>query len=281
MTIRTLRYLFAFPSAVVLVVGFHIQIAASPSPVELLALLMIGFWMVIGIGCAVHDVSCKRKLQIFLMGSAHVNALVALVVLWWTVGNTIRASPGFTYEVSERVYATCYYFRNSWLTLWTFSCFLAGLGFVFSPIVVGILRVIDPFRRTGSLVLGLDESYSPKSERADAIEPIHGESWTPYTPPLSVAPREAESLGENLPPSLAVQLPSPIEWIPFVLLYVALVTAAPFVIPFLINGLAPVVAAITAFFYWKKRADFWDLGTRSNVSIAPSALTREGKIRRI
>jgi hypothetical protein len=66
-----------------------------------------------------------------------------------------------------------------------------------------------------------------------------------------------------------------------VLLYVALVTAAPFVFPFLVNGLAPVVAAITAFFFWKKRADFWDLGTRSNIFMDPSALTREAKIRRI
>ena len=140
--------------------------------------------------------------------------------------------------------------------MWTFSCLLAGLGFVFSPIVVGILRVIDPFRRPESLVvLGPDESSFPNSERPDAVEPNHGESWNLYTPPLSEPPRGVESPGESLPLSLAVRLPSPIEWIPYLLLGVALVTAAPFVITFLINGLAPVVVVMAAFFYWRKRVE--------------------------
>ena len=79
------------------------------------------------------------------------------------------------------------------------------------------------------------------------MEPLH-------TAALRTAARSGIARRKS-PLSLAVRLPSPIEWIPYLLLGVALVTAAPFVITFLINGLAPVVVVMAVFFYWRKRVE--------------------------
>ena len=190
------------------------------------------------------------------MGRARAIALLALFVLWRLGWNAIYSTPGYTYEVGEGVYATCFFYRNNALHLWTSLCFLSGLGFVLSTIFVKILRAIVPSRRSKDLDRRrLNERYVPDSKGPDTEEPNHGTRWNPYAPPLSEPSCRVETPIERLFPSLATGFPNPLDWVSTLIFGIALVTAALFVIGFRMPVLGPGVAAMTAFFYWRTRSE--------------------------